>query len=160
MWWHVLKSRVYKSRGESFAFRAASGVVMRRIAHSHFISSPNTHQLRRPAASEEYPIYWEVGGSLCGKNQSIRHYQHTRSTHQPDGLRAQPIRKAARSGPETILTSDRNLLGHALAQRKGQRENKSNLRRGSLPRMYVLCSVLCTMSLHHGSRVRRDIPLM
>ena len=59
-----VKESVYKSRGESFAFRAVSGVVMRRTAYSHFISSPNTHQPRKPAASEEYPIYWEVGGSL------------------------------------------------------------------------------------------------
>ena len=50
------------------------------------------------------------------------------------GSHTQLIRKAARSGSETILTSDRklfagHLMGHALAQRKGQLENKADLRR-------------------------------
>lgn len=63
---------MYELRGESFAFLATSGVVKRRIVNFHFSFSPKTHQLRMPTASEEYPIYSEVDGTLWGKKQSRR----------------------------------------------------------------------------------------
>ena len=79
------------------------------------------------------------------------------------GSHTQLIRKAARSGSETILTSDRklfagHLMGHALAQRKGQLENKVDLRRITPTYIRALLGLVYN-ELHHGSRAPRDIPL-
>ena len=86
----------------------------------------------------------------------------------PTGSHTYLIRKAARSGPETILTSDRklfagHLMGHALAQRKGQLENKVDLRRitptyirALLGLVYNECASRVTCSEGHPPYVYPD----
>lgn len=57
--------------GEPFAFRVTREVAKRTIDNIHCRFSSKTHQPRMPAASEEYPIYWEADGTLWGRKPAL-----------------------------------------------------------------------------------------